>query len=256
MALRLEHNIALNKAWRTPIPFCPFRPYTGLTEPQGPVVLTKSSRIKTSLLSEPGPELHLHQRVSDILLPTTPRANFSVIVEHPRQITAGSYFRFRAAISVLGRSDPSLHLSQIHLLVGRISLRATYSARAPRDWYAKTDWWGHPGHKTHYSAWLYPRHSRLGELSRVCPDPDPGLLLHAVPGALAAQLPAVPGSETQGNECEVWFSGLIPVTAGPSFGSFALSRDYIMEVHMIVMIWHKEFNMVASGRCSIKATSG
>lgn len=90
----------------------------------------------------------------------------------------------------------------------------------------------------------------------MCPGSDPGLLLHAVPDALAAQLPAVPGSETQGNECEVWFWGPIPVTAGPSFRSFALSRDYIMEVHMIVMIWHKEFNMVASGRCSIKATSG
>lgn len=90
----------------------------------------------------------------------------------------------------------------------------------------------------------------------MCPDPDPGLLLHAVPDALAAQLPAVPGAETQGNECEVWFSGLIPVNAGPSFRSFALSRDYIVEVHMNVMIWHKDFSMVASGRCSIGAATG
>lgn len=123
MAPRPEHSVALNKAWRTPIRVCPFRPYTGLTDPQGPIALTKSFRIKTSLLSEPGPELHLHQRVSDILSPTTPRADFSVIVEFPRWITAGSHFRFRAAISVLGRSDPGLRLSQIDFLARRISPR-------------------------------------------------------------------------------------------------------------------------------------
>lgn len=90
----------------------------------------------------------------------------------------------------------------------------------------------------------------------MCPDPGPGLLLHAVSDSLAARLPVVPGVETQGNECEVWFTGWVPVNAGPSFRSFALSRDHTMEVHMIVKIWHKEYKMVASGRCSIEAASG
>ncbi|KUI58995.1 hypothetical protein VP1G_06233 [Cytospora mali] len=210
VAVRPQFNTSVSIAQRKPILLSPLSPYTKLTNPEWNVS-KDSFQIKTSQLKEPpNTHLSLQQRIWDKMSSNTPHADFLVIVELPTQITAGSDFSFKAAISIQKRSEPGLCFPPIAFQVDHIRLRVIYYARALRDWDA---FWDRKGRRHRNKVALFPRFtkdSRKGELACRYPEPKPGMELSVVPRVLVARLPMMPAVETQGNECEAWFSARLP----------------------------------------------
>lgn len=207
VALRPDQdNMNLKGASRIPIQICSPGSHTEIQSPERNVS-TMQFRTKSSLLlrEQPRTGISLRQRLRDKISSKTPHVDFNLIVDFPKQITAGAQFMIKTAIHVLHRSEPQLRLPPASFRIKRVHVYATYHARAPRDWYASRDYEGIP--KRSAST----RHAELGELSRYHADRGADLRLNAVPDVVTASLPMSRGEgtavETQDDACGVWFAG-------------------------------------------------
>lgn len=227
-----------------------FRPHNPNAHIQTPHLIrkTKILTLKSSTLASLDPEsIGFRQQINDKLSSKTPAVDFEIGIEFPATMTAGEEFTFKTTLRVVDKDLSTVSIPAFTFIVQKLELRDSTFFRAPRDWTAsiwsgtprRSRTWGskpvphRPGYdkfcgkenKTELEAWP-EQHS--GEMQQTMADQE----------TKAVQ---------QGQECEVWFHGRVPVDTVPSFKSYSIARMYKVSVKLLVEFGGKKFHVELEG---------
>ena len=224
------------------VPLPPVPSYSG----EMPVGLPKQMQaftVQTSALAgQSVNSIGFRQSLRDRFSSSTPKLEFRTIVEIPEVLTTGMEFRFRAAFSVVSKSDNVSHIPAIHFTILNLKLKDITSVRAPRDFEANTMMSG-THRKNKYENMPLPDAPFSGQEHKdVCKQE---VHLNSLPGSATLELEEVSSGDKkameQASSCEVWFTARVPSFTPPSFRSFAISRNYQVKVTLGVEVGGKKF---------------